>query len=262
MPNAEYRILYYHHERSFFMTLGEQSLSDLVLQQDQDVKLERNLFKDRVTEMLRDYISTGVIPEGTKLTEREVSELLGVSRMPVHDALIVLETEGLVVRRGNTRYVVKLDVKDIISLYAVRRVLEAEAAKAAAQNANSKNFDVLKNKLTALEQTYTTDDHLLAAKCDMALHQEIWKLADNKYLQDILNSLVGIIFVLSYRVFYRMLSTTELPLENQPLVHKKLVEYIISGDADKAHQAMDRHLQLALDNAIDTLQMANTELPQ
>jgi DNA-binding GntR family transcriptional regulator len=236
------------------MTIDENSLSSIVLQQEQDVKLERNLFRDRVTDMLRDYISTGVIPEGTKLTEREVSELLGVSRMPVHDALIILEAEGLVVRRENTRYVVKLDIKDIIGLYAVRRVLEAEAARAAAQNATSKNLEGLQNKLDALEQAYNSKDHLIPAKCDMALHQEIWKLTDNKYLQDILNSLVGVLCMLSYRVFYRMLSTFEVQVEYQPLTHKKLVDYIISGDVVKAGQAMDAHLKRALDNALDILQ--------
>jgi DNA-binding GntR family transcriptional regulator len=244
------------------MTISDQSLSSLILKQEQDVKLERNLFKDRVSDMLRDYISTGVIPEGTKLTEREVSELLGVSRMPVHDALIILEAEGLVVRRGNTRYVVKLDLKDIIGLYAVRRVLEAEAARAAAQNANSKNLQGLHNKLEALEQAYNSEDHLLAAKCDMAMHQEIWELADNKYLQDILNSLVGVLLVLSYRRFYRILSTSEDQVEYQPLVHQKLVDYITSGDAIKAGQAMDTHLKAALDNSLNILQMENSKPEQ
>ena len=59
-------------------------------------KLDRNLLRDQAAEILREYISNGRIPEGTRLTEREVSQWLGVSRMPAREALMILEAEGLV----------------------------------------------------------------------------------------------------------------------------------------------------------------------
>ena len=59
------------------MAEDERRLSRLPDIQEQDLRLDRNLLKDRAAEMLRDYISSGRIPEGTKLTEREVSRLLG-----------------------------------------------------------------------------------------------------------------------------------------------------------------------------------------
>ena len=51
------------------------------------MRLGRKLLKDRAAETLRDQIRSGRIPKGTKLTEREVSRLLGISRVPACEAL-------------------------------------------------------------------------------------------------------------------------------------------------------------------------------
>ena len=76
------------------MGKNEKRLSGLAGIQEDALRLDRNLLKDRAAEMLRDHIGSGRIPEGTKLTEREVSRLLGISRMPAHEALTILEAEG------------------------------------------------------------------------------------------------------------------------------------------------------------------------
>src|SRR5207249_8524626 len=68
----------------------------------------RNLLKDRAMDLLRDHIVSGRIPAGAKVVERDVAQLLGISRAPVRDALIQLETEGLVVSKPSGRYVIEL----------------------------------------------------------------------------------------------------------------------------------------------------------
>ena len=67
------------------MTKDKHDLLSSLDIQGKNPRLERNLLRDQAAEALRDYISTGRIPEGTKLTERDVSQMLGISRMPVHD---------------------------------------------------------------------------------------------------------------------------------------------------------------------------------
>ena len=73
--------------------------------QEQSLDLKRNLLKDQAAEVLRDYISDGRLPEGSKVTERDVANLLGIGRAPARDALMALEAEGLVVSRPDGRYV-------------------------------------------------------------------------------------------------------------------------------------------------------------
>jgi DNA-binding GntR family transcriptional regulator len=73
--------------------------------------LARIPLKDQVTSVLREHIVKGKLQSGSKLIERELAEWLGVSRMPVHDALVQLEKEGLVVTKTDARYVIQLTTK-------------------------------------------------------------------------------------------------------------------------------------------------------
>ena len=77
------------------------------------LKLDRTSLKNQSTELLRNAIVSGRIPPGTKLVERELADLLGMSRMPARDALMDLEREGLVVSKSNGRYVIELSKEDV-----------------------------------------------------------------------------------------------------------------------------------------------------
>ena len=54
-----------------------------------------------IVELLRDEILAGNIPDGSEMTQNELAEGLGVSRMPVREALILLEYQGLIDRLPN-----------------------------------------------------------------------------------------------------------------------------------------------------------------
>lgn len=54
-----------------------------------------------VVEALQAAILSGQIPAGTEMTQNELAESLGVSRMPVREALMILEYQGLIVRLPN-----------------------------------------------------------------------------------------------------------------------------------------------------------------
>ena len=54
-----------------------------------------------VVEALQQAILSGQIPAGTEMTQNELAESLGVSRMPVREALMILEYQGLIIRLPN-----------------------------------------------------------------------------------------------------------------------------------------------------------------
>lgn len=234
------------------MPSSSNSLSNLKIT-EQDLKLERNLLKDLAADALRDYISTGHIPEGTKLTERELSQMLGISRMPVHDALMALEAEGLVVRRQGARYVIKLTEADVRDLQVARRTLEKKAAELAAVKINEDNRATLFAKLSDLEQAIAADNRHLTAKCDMVLHQIIWQQSENKYLLELLHSLLGVIYIINDRL--KVLNERyDLDPDNE---HRRLVELIARGDAIGASEMMGTHLDNALIATLDTFHIIN-----
>ena len=222
---------------------------------DDTVKLDRTLLKDQAAEILRDHISSGRIPEGTRLTEREVSQMLGISRMPAREALMVLEAEGLVERRGDDRHVVELTEERVHSLHVVRRALEKLAAELAAANINDANRAALRARFRELEDAVATGDPALCTKRDLAIHQTIWRQANNPYLLKVLDSILGVIFVLAARVkFYGTGITPRLISQ-----HRELVELVASGDGDGAARALDGQLTLALENSLSSFRIQDNE---
>jgi DNA-binding GntR family transcriptional regulator len=63
--------------------------------------VERGGLKHLVQQSLRRAILSGSLPAGSPLRETQVAEALGVSRVPLREALALLEQEGLVERRPN-----------------------------------------------------------------------------------------------------------------------------------------------------------------
>ena len=233
------------------MALSEKRLSSLMDIQNSDLSLNHNLLKDRVANTLRDHISSGFIPEGTKLTEREVSTMLGISRAPARDALMALETEGLVVSRGNGRYVIELTEKDVRDIHAVRWTLEKLATELAAQNVTEADHAILYDLLRELEEPAAGSDAHLWTQRDMALHRAIWQLSDNPHLLKVLDSVFGSIFVMAER--NKMFGKTNI--EGAIKQHRELVELIIAGDSKKAGEAMEAHLKRSLASTLKTFRI-------
>ncbi|OUO92772.1 hypothetical protein B5F39_09865 [Cloacibacillus sp. An23] len=101
------------------------------------IKLETGLdlahnstLRAEVANLLRKQILDGEIPSGTRLIETEIASQLGVSRMPVREALRMLESEGLinsVPRKG--LIVAEYTEEDIREYYTIREALEVCAIK-------------------------------------------------------------------------------------------------------------------------------------
>ena len=223
-------------------------IAALVLDDDVPFRLERNLLKDRAMDLLRDHIVSGRIPAGAKLVERDLAQLLGISRAPVRDALIQLETEGLVVSKPNGRYVVELTDRDIRELYQVRLVLEKLAVELAAQSRSPENRRALAATLNKMQEAIARRDRLAYIKHDVEIHRLIWQQSDNSHLYNILNSMVGriFIFVSSNAQYYDWEETLK--------VHQDVVGHINAGDASGAIASIQLHMDNALQGALQVFQ--------
>jgi GntR family transcriptional regulator of vanillate catabolism len=85
-----------------------------------------------VTLKLREMIVTRKLAAGSRVPERDLAELLGVSRTPVRVALGILQAEGLVSGEPNCGFIVRpFGVKEVLSAYDVRAALEALAVRSA-----------------------------------------------------------------------------------------------------------------------------------
>jgi DNA-binding GntR family transcriptional regulator len=88
---------------------------------------------DETARRLRQEIIHGITPPGTRLAEAAVAKQLGVSRVPVREALVLLEREGLVAFSATGRAFVKdLTPEDFEELFLLRLALEPLSARLAA----------------------------------------------------------------------------------------------------------------------------------
>lgn len=233
------------------MSLTEERLSGLTGIQNSNLSLDRTLLKDRAAATLREHISSGEIPAGTKLVEREVSSLLGISRAPARDALMALEAEGLVVSRPNGRYVIELTEKDIRDIHVLRWTLERLAAELAASNVTDDSRPMLQTALDDLEKAGATGDAHNWTQVDMHLHRTIWHLADNPQLLKVLDSVFGAIFVMAERVKMHKTGSYKGAFEQ----HRELVELILAGDSKGAGESMEAHLRRSLASTLRTFRV-------
>jgi len=207
--------------------------------------LDRTPLKDQVSGLLRDHIVKGKLPSGSKLIERELAEWLGVSRMPVHDALIQLEKEGLVVTRPDARYVIQLTRQDLLELFQTRVVLERLAAELAAKNnspENSAQFEPLlqemKKSVDRLDIETFIDEH-------MQIHRLIWQQSRNPHLQKALNAILGPIQMFMAR-------SELINWDNTLARHGGIIDAIQAGDPTAAGECMARHIIHSLEHTLQS----------
>jgi len=84
-------------------------------------------------DLIRQAIVDGRVPPGHRLKEEELAQQLGISRTPVREALLVLQSEGLVEAAPNRGATVRAyDTADLEEMYELRALLEGHAAGRAA----------------------------------------------------------------------------------------------------------------------------------
>jgi DNA-binding GntR family transcriptional regulator len=220
----------------------------LPTQEEKQSLQERSMLMDRSAELLRDYILTGRIRPGTRLVERQLAEQLGTSRVPIREALIQLEKEGLIVSKPSGRYVIELGEQDIGKLYQVRRVLERLAVELAAQNTSPERAEALQNKLQELREAVAREDRYAYVRHDIELHRLIWGQANNPYLLDLLRTLTGPIYM------FVADNANVIGWDKAFELHEKLIDSINAGDVRLALEQVDRHMDEGLYHSYQVFQ--------
>jgi DNA-binding GntR family transcriptional regulator len=145
---------------------------------------------ERVVRQLRDEILDGVRPPGSRLVERELAAELGVSRLPIRDALKSLVTEGLVTPRPRTWAVVReLTPSDIADFGEVRAALEVLAFRLAAERRTREGLARLRADLDAQLTAARAGDAVRARRAAADFHETVTSLAANDLLSEIENLL-------------------------------------------------------------------------
>lgn len=127
--------------------------------------------QEAVLAELRRMLVTGELAPGTPIRQEALAERLGVSRVPLREALKVLEGEGQVGYAAHRGYVVaELSVDDLVEVYRMRELLEAEAIRAAVLHVTDDLVAAMRAAAASVDAAGTADDVAEITAANRRLH--------------------------------------------------------------------------------------------
>lgn len=189
----------------------------------------------RVTRRLREDILGEVREPGSKLVEREIAAELGVSRVPVREALKTLVAEGLVTRQPRTSAVVReFTPIDMADLDEVRSALEVLTFRLAANRRTREGLARLRAVLDREVAASNAGDAARASLEAANFHEGVTSIAGNDLLFEIDRVLRGRI--------RRRLVQHEADAERSVREHEALYEAIAARDVARVSELILAHM--------------------
>ncbi len=197
----------------------------------------RNSARPSIAEILRESIRQGMLEPGKPLIQASIAEALGVSRIPVREALHRLAAEGLITfGEDGGAHVTVLAPEDISELWALRGLLESHMAPAIVRIATPADVAALREIVDAM------DDLAGPAWSDsnFTFHKELHRLSDMPQVADVAGR------VLTKAEPYSRLAVTVLHVEGGGNGdHRQMVDALAAGDGDELARLLLHHHERA-----------------
>jgi DNA-binding GntR family transcriptional regulator len=198
---------------------------------------------ERIAAELRDAIQGGELRSGERLVERALAEKLGVSHIPVREAIARLAEEGLVDRTPRkVARVASLSDRDLEEISSLRIVLECFVGRLVQSHWDPRMERQLRRIAEDMATAARRADTRGIASLDREFHETLWKMADHRELMAVASQLRRRIdgFLTAAN---EALSVEEL--EEHALSHMVLLDAIASGIPAIADAAIESHIQAA-----------------
>lgn len=203
-----------------------------------------------VAQRLRLLIVDGQLPPGTPLRLSRVAERLGVSVMPVREALRLLEAERLVQiapRRGAV--VTELSVEDAEETYAVRVALEALAARRAAEKLTDEDVTEIGYAFDQLAAAQSSGDLHAFIEADHVFHSRLYQASGRERLIRNISELVE-----RSRRYAPYAYRAWQPLDAALAAHRPILEAILVRDAALVERLTSEHMSAAATRLVTLIQ--------
>lgn len=188
---------------------------------------------------LFNLILTGELSPGAVVSEKQLADLLGVSRTPVHNAVLQLVKDGLVTQEANHRPVIgRVSESDVDEIFEMRRLLEDEAARRAASRMDRTTLSRLRAAAEDLAKKAKRPGALARwADFDDQFHEAIAAACGSSRLAADIRR---------YRMVHHALNRLRMTEDLIPQAlqeHVAILAALEARDAEKAGRAMDDHLR-------------------
>ena len=203
---------------------------------------------DQIFEELEKNILAGVYSRGETFTESRLSEMLGVSRTPIREALRRLEQEHLIELSTKGAKIIGISKKDILDMYEMRLRIEGLASKRAAETIDEDGKKELLD-IIELQEFYTAKKDADNIKnMDSKFHEAVYRLCGSTALFEVLH-------LLHRKVTkYRKASVQNADRAFKSVQeHREIFDAIVSGNGELAETLTTMHIKNALENIENTI---------
>ena len=172
---------------------------------------------------------------GTIYSEQAVAKEMGMSKTPVHQALLDLENKGFVSLLPRKGFKVNvLSAKNISNMFELRRALERAVILKITPKLTAESIQDLEKIIEEIKQTMDPVDF---QKHDRAFHRYLASLSDNSYFINALNTVWDLSDWVGASILRKRGGYDQAANE-----HRVIYEFLTTGKAEKAAAAMERHL--------------------
>jgi len=188
---------------------------------------------------LRDAIISGAFDAGRPLRQEEIALNLGVSRVPVREALTRLETEGLVLQRPRRGYVVtSLNQEEIEDIFDIRMMLEERAAYLATKRRAASDIAHVERLVRAMDGMDMKDAAYfqLMTERNRAFHAKLFEVSGRPQLCRVMLVLRN-----SIERYIRVGGTIAAGFNIAHAEHHRIFDAFRRGDADEAAHLSREH---------------------
>ena len=205
------------------------------------IRINRRLpIVPQVHSTLHHLIVHCVLPPGSPIREKDLSEQMEVSRTPIREALLQLEKEGLVeiYPQSGTR-ISKISMEEVRESHFIREAMESATVRFAAQQGDSELCKQLNIRLQEFEAALSTAEKDLLFELDELFHKTIAEFRFQNRLWKITN------IAKSHMDRVRHL-TLPLPKRIYEIAdeHQRVADCIIQHQPDEAVRAIQDHLSV------------------
>ena len=193
--------------------------------------------QDAVLAALREDIRTGLLGPGAQIVQEALAERYGVSRVPLREALKTLESEGQVTYYPHRGYfVTELSVADLLEVYRLRALLEAEAIRAAVPTLGDDDVDALAELAADVDTASSAGDLVEVTAANRRFHFALFDAAGMPRLSRLLRQLWEATD--AYRSLYFQAEPNRRRVAGE---HAAMVAALRARDADAVVALHDRH---------------------
>lgn len=212
--------------------------------------------QEAVLAELRTMIATGRMRPGERIVQDSLAESLGVSRVPLREALKILEGEGQVAYEAHRGYfVARLSLPDLLEVYRIREILEAEAVTMAIPLMTEEDLERFEEAAFDVERACELTDITTMAKANRRFHLTLIEAAASPRLIRIVQQLWDATEV------YRSVYFTESSNRDRVLdEHRRLGEAVQAGDLDQTLAILDIHRKHAIEALRPVLAAADADV--